>query len=146
MTLRLSGQHYNGNESLPVYEWTTMIKGPAEVLEILLKPVDDNLVCKKVPVAIEHNVCFLLDRLSLKSTNDWKCDDLWSWKNNGVQRHHFCLHEGEVLPVDADDSSRKGSKYILKRTYFKNNSAPDLKKCASFIEGTKAAVLVLHTN
>ena len=70
MTLRLSGQEYNGDESLPVYEWTTMIKGPAEVLEILLKPVGDNLVCKKVPVAIEHNVCFLLDRLSLKSTND----------------------------------------------------------------------------
>ncbi len=138
MAFRLPGQHYNGDESLPVYEWTTTIKCPAEILEILLKPIDDTLVCRKVPTAIRHNVCFLLDRSSLKSENDWKCDDLGSWKNNGVQRHRFCLDEGEVLPVDVDDPLQEGIKYIVKRTYFKNNSAPDLKKCASFIEGEKS--------
>ena len=63
--------------------------------------------------------------------NDWKCDDMGAWKNNGVQRIQLALRpNGDVVPVD---NSNEG--YTLKRTYFKNKSSPDLKKVVSFLPG-----------
>ena len=59
-----------------------------------------------------------------------------SWKNNGVQHHRFCLHKGNIFAVVDDyDPVLKGKKYTVKRNYFKVKSSPDLKKCASYLEG-----------
>ena len=73
---RLAGQPYNGDTALPVYEWSSKIKNPSEVMQLLMKPVNEAMVCEKVPTCISKNVCFLLDRHVLKSENDWKCDDM----------------------------------------------------------------------
>jgi hypothetical protein len=62
---------------------------------------------------------------------DWKCDDMGSWKNNGVRRQQLATHDIELLRKYA----KKNRVYTLKRMYFKNTSSPDLKKYASFVEG-----------
>ena len=91
----------------------------------------DNRTCKIAPRNISPNVSFLLDTTGLESINDWKCDDMGAWKNNGVQRIQLALRpDGEVVPADNLDMG-----YTLKRTYFKNKSSPDLKKVVSFLPG-----------
>ncbi|CAB4022412.1 Tyrosine- kinase SPK-1, partial [Paramuricea clavata] len=108
-SLSAIGQHYNGDESLPVYEWTTTIKCPAEILETLLKPIDDTLICKKVPTAIQHNACFLLDRSSLKNDNDWKCDDLEGFPRWIFIQYLFDGKEHSIEPMVHGNCKRKHS-------------------------------------
>lgn len=135
---QIAVEHYQGEESTPVYEWATRKKSAADVLKLLLKPSKETMLCKKVPNGVAHNVSFLLDVKLLESTNDWKCDDMGSWKNNGVQRKNLLVRDGEVFSTDGHDdySEQEGDVYhILKRIYYKNKSSPDLKKIASFIEG-----------
>ena len=108
-----------------------MKKSPSDILSILLKPIAENTTCTVPPHNISHNVSFLLDTSGLESKNDWKCDDMGSWKNNGVQRIQLALRpDGDIVPVDNPNEG-----YTLKRTYFKNNSSPDLRKIVSFLPG-----------
>ena len=121
---------------LPVYDWSPKNKTPGEILKILLKPPEDNTTCKAVPTNISHNVCFLLDASNLESQSDWKCDDMGSWKNNGVQRVELVLTpEQDVLPASVCVVEDDFQVHKLKRIYYKNNSSPDLKKIVSFLEG-----------
>ena len=125
---RNNGELYDGNENLPVYDWSPKNKTSAGILDILLKPSHDDFTCKAVPHNISHNVCFLVDTSVLDSPNDWKCDDMGAWRNNRVQR--------EVLTqqvVEVDDECEKS--YQLKRIYYVNNSSKDVTKIVSCLEG-----------
>lgn len=116
-----------------MFDWQPVNKTPAEILKILLKPTSDIRTCKVPPNSISHNVCFLLNSSGLESQNDWKCDDMGSWTNNGVKRIQLALRpDGDVVPVD---NACEG--YTLKRVYYKNKSSPDLKKVVSFLQGKK---------
>ena len=68
--------------------------------------------------------------------NDWKSDDMGSWKNNGVQhlRYHVGQDEGVILEND-ENNEKPGQSFTMKRVYYKNNSSPDVKKIASCLEG-----------
>lgn len=123
------GEFYNGNTSLPVFDWKPMNKTTSEILKILLRPIADNVTCKVPPHNISHNVSFLLDTSGLESKNDWKCDDMGAWKNNKVQRIHLDLEpDRHVVPVD---NTHEG--YTLKRIYYNL----DLRKIVSFLPGKK---------
>ena len=116
-----------------MFDWQPMDKTPAEILKILLKPTADIRTCKAPPNNISHNVCFLLDTSYLESQNDWKCDDMGAWTNNGVKRIQLALRtDGDIVPVDSPFEG-----YTLKRVYYKNKSSPDLKKVVSSLQGKK---------
>lgn len=126
-------EFYNGNTSLPVFDWKPMNKTTSEIMKILLRPIAENVTCKVPPHNISHNVSFLLDTSGLESKNDWKSDDMGAWKNNKVQRIQLDIEpDGDVIPVD---NSHEG--YTLKRVYYKNKSSPDLRKIVSFLLGKK---------
>ena len=81
-------------------------------------------------------MCFLVDKKSLQSGNDWKSDDMGSWRNNGVQHFHLGMQGESVFYMDGDDEMQDNvNQYTLKRTYYKNKSSPDLRKIVSFLEG-----------
>jgi hypothetical protein len=130
------GEFYNGKRTLPVFDWNPKAKTPIEIFHILMKPAEDLATCKMVPSLISHNVCFLLDVRNLASRNDWKSDDMGSWKNNGVQYHRYHVGQDEDFILENNDNSAKGGQpLIMKRIYYKNNSSPDVKKIISFLEG-----------
>ena len=133
---RKAGEFYSGNELLPVYDWSPKVKKPIEIFEILIKPAEDATTCKILPHCISHNVCFLVDATHLKSQNDWKSDDMGSWKNNGVQHLPFVLQDEMVYSADEIQSECDGKLYTMKRIYFKNKSSPDVREIVSFLEGT----------
>ena len=43
-------------------------------------------LCKIVPTNVAQNRTFLLDTTVLKSWDDWKCDDMGLWQNNGCNK------------------------------------------------------------
>ena len=131
------GEFYNGRETLPVFDWNPKAKTPIEIFHILMKPAEDLTTCKSVPSLISHNVCFLLDVRNLASKNDWKSDDMGSWKNNGVQHLHYHVGQDEDVSLENHENREKAGKmFTMKRIYYRNNSSPDVKKIVSLIEGT----------
>lgn len=133
---RKVGEFYHGKSTLPVFDWANKVKTPVEILDILLKPSDSRTTCSSVPNNIAHNVCFLVDKESLQSGNDWKSDDMGSWRNNGVQHFHLGMQGDSVFNLDGDDKIRDNViQYTIKRTYYKNKSSHDLRKIISFLEG-----------
>ena len=133
---RHRGQFYDGDKAIPVFEWTSQFKSPNEALKILAKPIKPELVCHTTPRNVSHNTCFVIKAPSLKSKNNWKCDDMGVWENKGVQHFHYVLDEsGEFVCISKDDVVESGQRFTLKRTYFNNSSSVDLSKYASYIEG-----------
>ena len=122
--------HYNDNVETPVFEWTSKVKSVQEVLPVLLMQPDFQRTCTRVPNMIADDVCFLLDTSNLPTHEDWKCDDMGCWKNNGVQHH--------VIPTPISDKepfiSCERSEHHIKRIYLKNKSSPDLKKYITVLE------------
>lgn len=130
------GELHKGRENLPVFSWRKNVISPLEILEELLKPRNNGTTCSAVPRNISHNVCFMVDVDSLKSSNDWKSDDMGVWKNNGVQYFRMGMENDAVFQIDEDDVLEDGiNHYIIKRTYYKNKSSPDLRKIVSILQG-----------
>ena len=127
------GELYGGKELLSVHDWNPKDKSPIDIVQILLKSNDEDRTCKVVPNCISHNACFLLDTTSLQSENDWKSDDMASWRNNGIQQYPYVLIDNNMNL--ANKVVGDFEKYILKRTYYKNNSSPDVKRIVSTLKG-----------
>ena len=127
------GELYDGKELLPVYDWNPKDKSPIDIVQILLKPNDEDRTCKVVPNCISHNVCSLPDTTSLQSENDWKGDDIGSWRNNGIQQYPYVLIDNNMYL--ANEVVGDFEKYTLNRTYYKNISSPDVKKIVSTLKG-----------
>ena len=133
---RNRGQFYDGDEAVPVFEWTLQFKSPNEAVKILARPIKTEFICQTTPRNVSHNTCFVINVSSLKSKNDWKSDDMGAWENKGVQRFYYVLNEkGEFVRINRDDFVESGQKFTLKRTYFNNSSSVDLCKYALYIEG-----------
>ena len=87
-----------------------------------MKPAEDLTTCKSVPSLISHNVCILLDVRNLASKNDWKSDDMGSWKNNGVQHFRYHVGQDKDVIVENDENRKKAGKmFTMKRSriYYK---------------------------
>ena len=125
--------HYNDDPNTPVYDWATNVKTLKEVLPILLMQPNPNKTCTRIPTSVSDDVCFLLDTTKLKCQQDWKCDDMGAWKNNGVQRQILSTPISEEEPLE--ENPTPCAEHSLKRIYLKNKSSPDLKKFVSFLEG-----------
>ena len=135
------GEFFNGKETLPVVDWNSEDKMPIEIFHIFITPAEDVTSCKSVNSLILHNVCFLLDMRNLASKKDWKLDDMGSWKNNGVQHLRYHVRQNENVIMENDESREKAGKmFTMKQIYYKNNSLPNVKKIASFLEGMSYSV------
>ena len=98
--------------------------------------------CKIAPHCISHNVCFLVDATHLKSQNDWKSNDMGSWKSNGVQHLQFALQD-EVYSAGEMQSECDEKLYTMKRVYYKNKSSPDIRKIVCFFGRYRYRILMI---
>ena len=78
------GDFYNGNPKLPVYARTSMRMDTQEIVNALLDPELDDMICSMQLVNVENNVVFIVDLGKLKNDKDLYCDDMGSWQYNGV--------------------------------------------------------------
>lgn len=95
---------------------------------------------------MSNNVTFLLDISDCKLWDDWKCDDMGAWRNNGVKGGTFVHDNGIVKatrPKETVHTLESGTVYTLVRMYYKNKTASDVKKCVSYLEGMLYFVLLI---
>ena len=79
-----------------------------------------------------------------QSSNDWKCDDLGSWKHNGNGYTRFAIRNGEISLINQGKAvALDETTYTLKRIYYKNKSSYDLNKYASCVVGRIYFVVIL---
>ena len=75
-----------------------------------------------------------LDRLPHQE--DVKCDNLGSWRNNRTKNRVYEINEdGYPELVDEEEAREATGTYTLKRVYYKNKAAPDLKKNIMTLKG-----------
>lgn len=103
-------------------------------VKALLKPCPPERICQVIPTNVSHNVTFILDVSTCNSWDDWKCDDMGAWKNNGVKKNTFSHKDGNIEAAAQGDVDNT-TMYTLVRIYYKNKTSPDLRKYVSYIEG-----------
>lgn len=104
-------------------------------MKCLLRPINPERICLVVPSNVANDVTFLVNTTSLKSPQDWKCDDMGAWCNNGVQRSQFYHDYGAVKEMKDGMAPYKATTYNPVRYYYKNKSSNDVKKFVSYLEG-----------
>ena len=108
-------------------------------MTIILGKYDSEVLCTSPPINVSYNVTFLVDTRKLRKPNDLKCDNMGTWRNNGVRKKRvfvkFDCHNNTAtvdLSADSDDHNL----YTLKRSYHKNKLSEDVKKIIAVLEGT----------
>ncbi len=144
---RISEGYYKDNLSLPVFMTGTATLLPEEKVKTLLRPHPPERLCKVVPTNVAHNVTFLLDTTALNSLDDWKCDDMEAWRNNGRKQSTFKHRKGQVKAINAGGAYLKhGTTYTLVRMYYKNKTCSDIKKFVSYLKGRFVFSRIVYVN
>ena len=81
--------YYNDNMHLPVFERGRTEYAVSELASILLCGVQEDKVCKKQPVSVEHNCSFVVDLSCVMDATDLKVSGRIGWyrllKNHSFQ-------------------------------------------------------------
>ena len=109
-----------------------------EIVNAILDPqLNEKHICSMQPVNVECNAVFIVDLEKLDSWKDINCDDMGSWKHNGV--YHSWLEVDECGFVSITGKEKPDilspSVYNITKKYFANKSSPDLKKTIALMAG-----------
>ena len=86
---------------------------------------------------VAHNCVFMVDLDRLPHHEDVKCDNLGSWRNNGIKTRIYEINEdGYPELIDDEEVLAETETYTLRRVYYKNKTADDLKKYTMSLKGT----------
>ena len=81
----MAGEFYHDNPKLPVYSYHPLRLDTQEIVATLLDgDLDEGMLCSVQPTNVESNVVFVVDLGKLEAAKDLYCDDMGSWKHNGV--------------------------------------------------------------
>lgn len=126
-----AGRFYNNDPALPVYHWG-LTKGMAtdDVAMVLIKEkIEQSKISTKVPTNIGKNTAFVVDTTKLRHDQDTRCDDLGAWLCTGSKRFDYIMDDtGNIYrETELGDQSYE-KQYQLNRQFFKNKSAPSVRK------------------
>lgn len=124
---------YNDDLKTPVYTREKDVFTPKQTVELLLnseKYVDRREICTAQPLRVQHNCTFIVDLSKLKDTQDVKCDDLGSWKNNGSKKFCFHVHDEDGFLFAKSVTDDEENNLTLRREYFqlRNLTTGDFRK------------------
>ena len=121
----------------PVFKWCSSPIASEGALLLLIRPCEENLVATATPRNIAHNCVFMVNLDRLPHQEDVKCDNLGSWRNNGITNCMYEMNEdGYPALLDEEAASREATDtYTLRRVYYKNKAAPELKKYIISLKG-----------
>ena len=132
---------YDGDVNLPVFSrihaGQKRLFTVEDTVKCLLHPrLNENYICKQVPISISHNACFIVDGSKLGDPDDVKCDDMGMWKNNGVDTTHLQVkvNAARVVSVTKCQPNSRGT-HILKRTYRVHGTDESPRKITATIYG-----------
>ena len=120
----MDGEFYHNNPNLPVYSYHSSRLDTQEIVTTLLdNELCDGMLCSVQPSNVENNVVFVIDLGKLKMSRDVYCDDMGSWKHNGVYHSWvevddigFVTSHGKSKPAPAANVYRVSKKYFTHKT------------------------------
>ena len=128
--------YYHDNKQLPVYIRQSTRLDTLEMADILLDPnMMEGRICSIPPVNIEHNVIFVVDLSKLKNIRDIFCDDMGSWKYNGIFKTWIQSDDNGLVHCGKKKPSDVGVYYFITKKYFVHKTSQDLKKIVMMIAG-----------
>ncbi len=86
LNFKADGTSYQGNVLMPVLKWRSEPFKARQLVQILLREFESDVLCDIPPHNVAHNVAFLLDTLKMKHIDDIKCDSMGAWKRTGTPR------------------------------------------------------------
>ena len=125
--------YLNGNPNVPILRegkanWTNQ-----QLADLMLNGKSKR-ICSQRPLAPQKNFSFLIDSGKLGDRDDWKSDDLSSWRNCGSSGRVFTIKGGKVvqnskLPqVVANRPNLRNDQYVFKITYYRHKKYADFKR------------------
>ena len=130
-------EYYEGDVGLPIFVRISQnrkrIFSTEDIVTVILWPtLERKYTCKRVPVAVSHNVCFLVNTEELSDPQDILSDDMGAWKNNQVDSIHVKVAKTaeEITSVKRVQSNAKQTlhMYRLQRVYQVHRTDNTLKK------------------
>ena len=93
-------EYYEGDQRLPIFcrvrANRQRLLSTEDTIACVLKPkLNPMFICRKVPTAIHHNVCFVVDTSALQDSHDLLSDDMGVWRNNWVERIKVSVRKGK---------------------------------------------------
>lgn len=125
--------HLHGNTSLPFYDKSASDLTLEELVRHLLTKARPSLVCKSVPYDCKQNATFFINSCFLDHEEDYKADELGSWRNHGNKKYKVkvsSLNETVLVEQVDEHSTRNPGIYTLQKTYFVHSQDSSFKKRA----------------
>ena len=83
------GSPYKDDAKIPVFSWSSHPFSTEEIVTIILRIYDNEVLCTLHPINVSHNVTFFVDTRKLRKPNNLKCD-VWELGETIVLRKkHF---------------------------------------------------------
>ena len=96
---------------------------------LIQEKIDQSKIAQKVPTNISKNTVFILDTTKLLHGEDMRCDDMGAWLCTGSKRFDYSVdNEGKINRETELANQSQEKPYQLNRQFFKNKSAPSVRK------------------
>ena len=127
-------QHLKGNPRIPYYSQETREYTAECLVKILKLKPDKRRICQERPIACQENAAFVIDASRIWKFDDYRFDDLGSFRNHGYRAHLVTFQEEKVLQLRKmknnalDQVNLEVNQCIVKKTYWVHSKTKSFKR------------------
>ncbi len=97
---------------------------------------DSRRICREKPIACQENVTFIIDASLLQNFDDYKYDDLGSYRNHGYKGYVITLTKDDDDSDDDDSESNCDDDCVIMKVRQHQGNIPSLKSNEIFVRKT----------
>ena len=119
-------------------------------LQLVLLGVDETKICYRRPINAMKNACFVIDRLQLKSSDDWLVTDIGSFENRGSSARIYVIQNDKIVKswpcnckgTQAERSKHGRGEFLARNVFERHRKHTDLCE----IQLSSIVVAVKHSH
>ena len=101
---------------------------------LIQEKIEQSEIARKVSTNVSKNTVFVVDTTKLCDGEDMRCDDIGAWLCTGSKRFDHRVDDTGNLKRETElDSHSREKLYQLNRQFFKNKSAPSVRKIIAIV-------------
>ena len=105
---------------------------------VVLKSVDNSLICTRQPTSVCKNSAYVVDLQSLDDPTDIRADDNGIWEHNGSPNTYISVHregDGSHKIYKRTKLGSTSHHFKLTRRYYRHSDSPDFRRIITTAEG-----------
>jgi hypothetical protein len=126
------------NPNTPIFDIPKASYSVEKIIDMLLDPGDQSLICKERPIDIQRSSTFIIDLDTLEHPDDAKHDKFGKWNHCGSHTIPFqawYTEEGILRFKRVEAGSNKIDVQYLRRVHYNHPSDSRCKRMLAFITG-----------